>query len=636
MGAFFTSLHVLAPPSLDGLAEARAVLEADARTAGLHPAGPGQAADREAVLRSGGRWLSIYDTCGEGPDEVAVGRLVGALSTALDTSVFWVLVHDSRVLRLGLFVKGAYRDLYDSRQSGGDHLGAWRHLLAPDGSEEMLAGVFERRDRFVEDALPGLARALGLTPGRLSTGSRYLLASGVPHEATRLCWVGGARASAGDPPALETPPEHLARVYAARAEPEAPVEAAVGGPVRFGVTALNRGGAGTGLVVQVRGGDPVVRWGRVRLILGDPRAGRAVDALLVEEGDHQVARFPGAALPEGSPGERLPADPSAAWSALRARLATCVQVNVLGTVRASGRATVEVRLEPTRGSGVVATGEVVGTLVEEHPAAATALALPREAAVLAERSCLVALVVLEPERAEERAAEVVAALRGAVPDAGEVRTTRYPMPGLGHPQLTTGAAAGFLDGGRWPELLDAVAGGLGKVDAEWLSEADGVEPVGRLAFGIGITPPRDPLPVLSIGLRGGDLDRAEADLTRALDVLAGDAGLVQAFLTRWGELLDLEVTPWEVARGIHGQITLDRAWATRWLRAVAPGRLWLGPDLQARLEVQAVTAALETRWIGPTLRLDIRRTDVAEDALRRAIPAPTDWKRAIAAVSNRL
>src|SRR5688500_10386213 len=110
MGSFFANLQVRTP---DLLAVA-ALLDADASKAGMRPATVAEKPDRSVALVPGGGWVSVYDDADESQDDKALDKRTQAVSKQLDVTAFWVLVHDSDVLLLGLHERGTKKDRYDS------------------------------------------------------------------------------------------------------------------------------------------------------------------------------------------------------------------------------------------------------------------------------------------------------------------------------------------------------------------------------------------------------------------------------------------------------------------------------------------------------------------------------------------
>ena len=73
-------------------------------------------ADRTVLVLppDAGGFLAIYDEAGESQDVGALDALAATVSRAARGHAFSVLVHDSDVLRLGLYRSGERRDTFDS------------------------------------------------------------------------------------------------------------------------------------------------------------------------------------------------------------------------------------------------------------------------------------------------------------------------------------------------------------------------------------------------------------------------------------------------------------------------------------------------------------------------------------------
>jgi hypothetical protein len=64
----------------------------------------------------------------------------------------------------------------------------------------------------------------------------------------------------------------------------------------------------------------------------------------------------------------------------------------------------------------------------------------------------------------------------------------------------------------------------------------------------------------------------------------------------------------------------------RWVRALGPGWLWLGPALRARLGEDPL-ASLSTVEVGPAVRIDVRDPAAVEAALADLLPTAADWQQ---------
>jgi hypothetical protein len=237
-------------------------------------------------------------------------------------------------------------------------------------------------------------------------------------------------------------------------------------------------------------------------------------------------------------------------------------------------------------------------------------------------------VLLEADVASRHAGTICAALAAYAPQTGRVSTVAFPASSGGllgglvgmmkAPKSASAKASGYLGSASFRKLIGSVGA---QVDAEWVEDVDGpVPPVhdARISFGRGILPSPNAVWALSLGLRVGDLDQAEAQVRSAIDAAFASGGVIQALLVRWGQHVGLESTPYELACGVHGQCTLERAWVERFVRGVGPGTVWLGPALGAR--------------VGSPEGLRIEVTDVAaaEARLQELLPSAEDWQRGVA------
>jgi hypothetical protein len=93
----------------------------------------------------------------------------------------------------------------------------------------------------------------------------------------------------------------------------------------------------------------------------------------------------------------------------------------------------------------------------------------------------------------------------------------------------------------------------------------------------------------------------------------------------------LDHSAYETACGIHGQHTLHREWCTRFLRGVSADGIWLGPELLARIDRDALAALCRLEPIGETVRAVLRdgaTLDALEGALAPVLPSESDWTEA--------
>ncbi len=640
MGTFLTGLRVRGDPERDALEACRGWLDAHLRAGGLRLVTDGSSADRTIVLVPAAGWISVYDDAAEAPDDAVLAGFGRGLSRAAGGYAFSVVVHDSDVLLLTLYGRGDRLDRFDSdpayfggkkrRGPAEPHLAAWAPLLTDVAA---MREVFDGKPLFAEASLEPLARAIGADPARLASGYRDVRASPLPAGAVVMAYRQDVpplwEAAAPGGPRLRTDWDlAVAQLGARSPEPAGPaVVVALGAPVVVSLTARNTGGPGTGVEVRVHGGDGVVAWREVQVILGDPTQ-RNVRAAPLVDGRAVVADAP---IPPGFGGFDLSASsPAAVHRAMAARAGATVHVNVKGEAIAVGSAPVSVEVHPIAASEHGARGgaTVVVRSTEGRPLRAPPAISPLALEPLASRAVLVGLVLLEAEVASWHASAICAALAPYVPQTGRVSTVAYPASSGGllgglvgmmkGPKNGSAKAAGYLGSASFRKLMGAVGA---QVDAEWVEDVDGPVPSvydARISFGRGILPSPNAVWALSVGLAVGDLDGAEAQVRSAIDTVFGLGGVIQALLVRWGQHVGLESTPYEIVCGVHGQCTLERAWAERWLRGVGPGVVWLGPALGAH--------------VGSPEGLRIEVTDVGATELRLQdlLPSAEDWQRGVA------
>lgn len=125
-----------------------------------------------------------------------------------------------------------------------------------------------------------------------------------------------------------------------------------------------------------------------------------------------------------------------------------------------------------------------------------------------------------------------------------------------------------------------------------------------------------------VAKRAVDHAALEAMLVPAIDALARSGSLVQAVLARWSIAGGSTRAPYEAVVGIGGD-TAARAWATRWIRAIGRGQLWLGRALCDRIDVARGTDAVE---LGPALRIAVDDVAATERQLASLLPARDDYR----------
>ncbi|APR82840.1 Hypothetical protein A7982_08189 [Minicystis rosea] len=663
MGSFFTNVHLRVAPGAPLAPVLDAIVEL-AHGEGFEPAGSAEPGDRAVVvLRDAGGWISIFDEATEGQDSNKLARLASALSRAAGAPAVSVLVHDSDVLLLGLFVDGAAVDSFDSnpsfsaakpsatkRRKAAGHPERWAALLAPGATVEALAAAWASERLFAEQTLATTAALLGAPADRMGLGFRYFestpAASRPAGEVTRLAFRLRARPAyeldAEGPVMIGTdlPPEY--------ASERRTVALAVGDELRVSLGGRNQGGAGVGLSVIVAG-DAITR-GLVavdtfELVVGDVMSGAKHQVItpVRKERDSAVAlvaRLPDRALPAGVRGGFAAlagaSDFRKAHSALQR---SAVHVNVVGRALVPGAGDLDIALVPDANpdEGLLAGGHRVDVCAPLYrPRRAPASTPSHELRPLAGRDALFAILVygVDRARATEHARRAFTRLSAIAPPQGKhAVSVFFAEPGR-RPKSGQFDASGFLTGRRWKaleaELRDEAMVQIGPALGPEDPPSSGTV---SLAFGGRIIPDPVPgdreLPVLMLSIEVASLDEhsraaARTALIEILDEAMRDLDGVQATLACWSERLGIvDSTSYERAAGVHGHGVTRASWATRWLRAVGNDTLWLGPALLAHLDANARAAlekAARLHEVGRALRAELPSPDRVAD-LEEAVDA---------------
>jgi hypothetical protein len=260
---------------------------------------------------------------------------------------------------------------------------------------------------------------------------------------------------------------------------------------------------------------------------------------------------------------------------------------------------------------------------------------------LSSPSVLVALIALGADRATSVAVAADLCERwGVVIGRGEGRRCNValqPAP-LERPIIAPLRADTLRRSRRWRELRSELA------TCEFLSGLVGGWRRG-FSFDIGSFPfrpaaPDDRLvPHLALYDDLADLtpeQQAEelATLARLMDEGMARAAGLQALVARWdwrpGSGL-IGATPYEAACDISGDFSFlnGQAWCQRYLRGVAE-RLWLGPDLLARLGgIAPLQQVADVAPVGAAVRVTLRPTSSLaelEQALAPLLPSRQDWE----------
>lgn len=644
MGAFFTNVQVRAGsrdlgPLLDALRQASRMDELD-------PSSP-EEPDRTILVfpPDAGGWVAIYDSLGDWSD---MHERLGALaSRALDVPAFSVLVHDSDVLRLALFERGACVDRYDSwsydfweegKPSPGDPT-KWAALIVGPHGEADLREAWHSETLFVEQSLARVAQILGCDAWRVEQGFRYVERLELPAGTITL------RLRARERPAWERP-----ATGAPCFETESPydtkrVDYALGDQLYLGLRLRSTGGPSKGLSV-VCWGDAIDRGlvtvERVHVWVGENQLDRTHHPVRSEgEGALLSADLPDEEIPAGLAGTFQ----EALWSCPdfhtvdRAFRRTTVRVAIVGQVVAPGdgelACSVVPHANPHEGSDGARYALHIDPPFERPLRALTAEQCGGKIShllrPLAGDRVLDMLAVLDapPREGAELARATIAAAIEVLGAEGTVVRTILPHDARTRSMSDEADVRSALAGSRLDEVVRAMERERfvdlvvrdGPAFEESSSDRWGV------SFGIPLVGAQeDALPVLRAWFDAdavGDEPTAHlrARWSAILDAAMGPALVQGALLRRGGDDNGAGATAYETATGTFSSRTTTRAWVTRWLRVPGNDRTWLGPSLASRLEASARAALAKIAdvteregGLAITLR---RRADFAE--LERAL-----------------
>lgn len=674
MGSFFGNVQVRGNTWLMG-----AVVNAIRKGAdGFDEVTDASLADRTVLVLppDAGGFLAIYDEASESQDVGALDDLAEKVSRAARGHAFSVLVHDSDVLRLGLFRSGERRDTYDSypgyfgdgapRKKKKGTAGApredagrpevWEPLLAPPHTRDELAAAFTSEDLFAEATLRRIAELVGCDAARVGTGYRYMTNDGaaLPEGTVTLHF----RAKVG--PAHETPNEGPPKLEVHMPYGEARQALAVGDELRLPFAAKNVGGASRGLTITVWGGAltrGLVAVERLEVILGNVLAGakpttHVPEARVSKDGERLlVVELPDAELVAGSavPAFAPGVDVRRAMDAWQRAM---VHVNVVGRVEAPGEGKLQCGLVPRESREGAWAGSYALAL---DPAFAKPLRAALEADMpggvshllrpLAGARYLTALLAVDAPRAEAVtfAREALLLLRDALGEGGEVATAIFRADPGARPKTGKGKAKTLLFGKRLEGLVDAMVNEsqveVTVHDGPAFDPETGPRPgVFGLAFGTTVLPDREEarVPTLSLWLdteatsvprahREKVVDELRAGLVALVDRAMAQKG-VQASLFRVGAPTPMGSTAYETACRQPHAVGTQRAFVTRYLRVPGDDTTWLGPSLVGHLGAdgrEALARLGDVTPCGDGLRVTLRdraRFAELEQALAPLLP----------------
>ena len=627
MGSFFTNVHVRVPDGVTAGALAdrlRTVVEQQLVDEGFQIVdGPG---DREIVIVPAGRWLAFFDPRTEDQDD-RVEVWAKDLSKALETEAFSVLVHDSDVLALSLFAGGTVRDRYDSnpgfsgkqpsRITPAARADRWANIVAPGHATAELAAAFAWKHIMAEAALTQFAPAIGADVALLATGYRYLTRAGdVPAAAVRI------HARFTKRPAWENRTTGLPRLISQWArhgmEPPhvEPLRVLLGQPLHGHAIAMNIGGAAQGLRIAITASSECIELERVEVVITKPgrdKLDRSPATLMREDGRY-VAELPEVMLQPGFAGAPHDLVDAPMDAMLAAQHAGQVHVNLIGSTRHAGAATLAIELAPLanpKGAHVEHVAVEV-SVPRGIPLRASGELHPHELDRLVNDTHTYLLVLLDApaDEVKAQAIELLATVRGQWPNTGPwyafASDERHGRSDELKPKGTT----------AWRTLEQAIRATKAQVSATHAPRPsyDTTEASG---FEVNLC---EELGAIGIWIANARVDQpaVESALIAGVDAIAKTGTLVQGVLAHWQIDSGSVTTPYEATVGLHGDFMASRGWATRWLRGIGRGQLWLGHALRARLDA-APSSSVE---LGAAIRVPV--TDVAATEAALATLLPTD------------
>lgn len=403
---------------------------------------------------------------------------------------------------------------------------------------------------------------------------------------------------------LQTPGDGLPQLFA------------VGDEVRLSVTALNEGGASTGVSVIAWGSalsEAAVVLDRFELLCGNIREGaRHIELTPVHRPSTAgealwVADAPEAVIAPSTPAATIaPSTAKSAHNIVDAWARRTVHVNAVGRAARPGAGGLFVALVPMahRDGAAATTWDVAIDPPLPRPLRCApppgSGAHSHQLRAVAGDRYLYALVALGGSR-EEGVALACRALDDAVAvlgDGGRVGTAVFRTERGAKPRAGQGKLAGALKGARFEKLRAAMRDEL-TVTFTASDEAPTPDPRGferreprwGMAYGTSLLPDREqeraPTLQLWVDARALGAEKTAALRARWAELVA-DAmaqGGLQGVLFRCDGAMTswIEHSPYEVACSTSGPIATTRAWLTRWVRVPGNDTLWMGDELAARV-----------------------------------------------------
>ena len=632
MGAFFTNLQVRSGNEAD-IERLVAFYGAHLGSLGLAVAEADALADRTILIARSGPWIAIYDEATD-TGAVELADLASTVSSSLGAAVVSVRVHDSDILDLELFEAGERRDRYCSapdyfepvseaeRREVAGRPAAWHPLLAEGKDETDLARVFAEKLLFAEHTLREVGDLLTIDRTQLGVGYRYAADGHGPKAEIELRYRAKVR------PAHETLADGLPRLgarYGMDHFQGHPTEHAfmVGSPAQIAGTARNLGGKGRGVEVWVEGealDRGLVTVSAMNVVMGSPHARCHAEATPEERRDggrvRVVGTFPDAPIPPGFVGDLDTLMRARPDKMVEIMYASNVHSNVHLDVRTPGAGGLRVTLVPLENRESSYADDVVLSVAKAapRPLRAQPEVHAHQLAPFAGRSRVFLLVSFDTTReaAATSCARFAAEWQFVLGNPKRLHATIFHRDR----KLAPTTKKGF-DLSKLEETFR---------DTQVVTLATGTamdESTSGLAFGTRILPPPAGDAALcptfalwaDVSKDAASRARYEEMLSAIADRAMTEHAGIQALVGCWGWApATLDSTPYEEVCGIHGG-TLTRAWLTRFVRAIAPGKLWLGEELAARVDRAALEAVAQVAECGPGLRVG-----VADDAAKlRAI-----------------
>lgn len=664
MGAFYTSIQIRTA----NLDEVIAALRQDAERIGMEEVRAGEPLpDRSVVVLppDDGGWIAIYDQSTDAQNTQTLERIAELISRRLETYAMTVLVHDSDVLDLRLFRRGARVDHYSSdpgyfgqSASSAEALAGspqeWTSLVRDGGTSE-LAAAFEERS--ADRSLVAIATLVRCHLSRVQTGYRYVMGDGELGKIPPFLEPRTLRFRSRERPPWEADAKGEPMLEL-RSYPSEPVQLAVGDELRVGVSVVNLGEASQGLRVTAWG-DALERGlctiDRFELLVGSPRARRHKNLTPRKAKDATgrtlwVAEDRDTPVPAGALDASMSRD-SDPMAFFDAQLARQIHVNIVGRVVAPGQGELGVGFAPEENpNGSVGAAVALDASprlrrplradwLNEMPGGSSHILRP-----LGEDSHWIALAPLDASRQEVAAIATVAieTLSALLPPV-RVETAIYRREADARATLENENGPTLVRGKRLLSLVESMS-----TETTVYVRSIGEErepgpavlkaPGWTVMTGTGVLPDDDSqIPALAISVERASLDDAKRHETFKLLVSTMEQamrkGALSASISLCGQGLSgaPDNTPYESACWIQGPITTHRSWCRRWIRFPGDEHLWLARPLVSRLDDEALLSLANVAEVTPfgdgglAIRLrDREDLDALERSLAILLPSATD------------